>query len=173
MADDLLRLVLDHLSSKASYPIIVSGSVGSGKTSLCTTVAELLRGEGFKPGGVLSPRIVESGKTIGYDIIDLRTGDSRSFVRSNPPGKTVGRFFLKSGALDFANGAISESIGGCDPVFVDEVGRLELKNKGLAPSVRELLSSDSQPIFLVRSQFIPEVRQLFEIPEYDEFRADG
>lgn len=173
MADDLLRLVLDHLDSGASWPIIVSGPIGSGKTSLSKKVVDRLEHAADKePGGVLSPRLMESGETVGYDVVNIATGVRRSFVRSNPPGEKVGRFFIKSGALEFANRAVSESLGSYNPIFVDEVGRLELKDGGLAPSLRKLLDSKNQAILLVRDEFVPDVRQVFEIGEYDEVKVE-
>ena len=130
-----------------------------------------MREEERTPGGILSPRLMESGRTIGYDVIDLATGNRRSFVEIKPPGKRVGKYFLKPGALEFANRAISEAINGPGPVFIDEVGRLELKNEGLAPSVRKLLSSNTQAVLLVRDEFLPEVRDFFDIQEYDVVRV--
>lgn len=171
MADDLLRLVIDHLSSNLSRPIIVSGPVGSGKTRLSQETVGRLDDEGYQPGGVLSPRRMDSGETVGYDVLDLASGDCRSFVRSNPPGKKIGKYFVRPGALQFANRAVSEAVGGYNPVFVDEVGRLELKDGGLAPSLRNLLDSKSQAILLVRDEFVPDVREFFEIDEYDEIRV--
>lgn len=171
MGNDLLRLVLDHLSSNLSCPIIISGPVGSGKTRLSQETFDRLDDEGYQPGGVLSPRRMDSGETVGYDVLDLASGDRRSFVRSNPPGKRIGRFFLKPGALQFANRAVSEAAGSCNPVFVDEVGRLELKDGGLAPSLRKLLDSKSQAILLVRDEFVSDVREFFEISEYDEIKV--
>jgi len=171
MGNDLLRLVLDHLKSRANCPIFVSGAVGSGKTRLSQKVVSRLKEEERTPGGILSPRLMESGRTVGYDVIDLMTGNRRSFVRTKPPGKRVGKYFLRPGALEFANRAICEAINGLSPVFVDEVGRLELRNEGLAPSVRELLSSNSEAVLLVRDKFLPQVRDIFDIKEYDVVRV--
>lgn len=172
MVDDLLRLVLNHLRSEASSPVAIIGPVGSGKTRASQELVKRLEEEGYRPGGVLSPRVMDSGKTVGYDVVEIATADRRSFVRSNPPGKRVGRFFIKPGALEFANRAVSEAVGRFNPIFVDEVGRLELKYKGLAPSIKELISSESQPILLVRDKFVSEVRGAFDISELDKFKVE-
>ncbi|MBS3791437.1 hypothetical protein KGY77_02150 [Candidatus Bipolaricaulota bacterium] len=147
--------------------------MGAGKTRLSQKVVDRLKNSHYQPGGVLSPRLMESGLTVGYDVINIATGNRRSFVRSHPPGKNVGRFFIKPGAIEFANQAISDAIGQFDPVFVDEVGRLELSSDGLAPSVEELLSSQSQAIILVRDEFISDLREVFGIREYDDVRVEG
>jgi nucleoside-triphosphatase len=134
-------------------------------------VVDRLREEERTPGGILSPRLMESGRTIGYDVVDLATGNRRNFVRTNPPGKKVGKYFIKPGSLEFANRSISGAVDEFSPVFVDEVGRLELKNEGLAPSVRKLLSSNTQAVLLVRDEFLPEVRDFFDIQEYNVVRV--
>ena len=169
MVDDLLRLILAHINEKKGFPIVVSGGVGSGKTEVCRMVIRRLEGA-FDPGGIISPRVIESGSTTGYDVLNVETGEKRPFVRSTPPGVRVGRFFLRPGALEFANEAISGAIGRREPVFADEVGRMELKQKGLAPAIKELIGSDTQGIFLVRTQFLPRFRKVFGVYNYDEFR---
>jgi len=116
---------------------------------------------------------MDSGKTVGYDIVDLATGKRKNFVCSVPPGKKVGRFFLKPGALEFANRSVSSAIGQYNPVFVDEVGRLELNYRGLAPSVNKLLDSDDQGIYLVRREFLSRFLEVFKITQYDEVKIEG
>ncbi|MFW6005951.1 MAG: nucleoside-triphosphatase [Candidatus Bipolaricaulota bacterium] len=172
MVDDLLRLILAHLESDNVFPLVVSGSVGAGKTRVCQEAANRLEGIGYQAGGVISPRIMDSGKTVGYDILDLVTGKRRSFIRSEPPGKKVGRFFLKPGSLEFANRSVTSAIGQYNPVFVDEVGRLELNHRGLAPSVNKLLDSDAQGIYLVRREFLSRFLEVFKITQYDEVEVE-
>ncbi len=170
MVDDLLRLILAHLERTRNYPIVVSGGVGAGKTESCRAVARELEGE-YHPGGVLSPRLMESGVTTGYDALDLDSGEKRPFVRSDPPGEKVGRFFLRPDGLNFATSAIVGAIGRNDPVFVDEIGRMELKGKGLARASEQLMDSESQGIYLVRSQFLSKFREAFDVFQYDEYRV--
>lgn len=172
MVDDLFRLILVHLDLNTTFPIVVTGSVGAGKTVETRKVASQLKQEGYRPGGLVSPRVMRSGRTVGYDVIDLDRGKRKTFVRTQPPGEGVGRFFLKSEGLEFARETINQAIGRCNPVFVDEVGRLELDNRGLASSVFNLLDSDTQGVYLVRGTFLPLFREEFKITQYDEIRIE-
>lgn len=172
MVDDLLRIILDHLDSEASRPIIVSGSVGAGKTQLSQKVVTRLAERGRRPGGVLSPRVMNSGETLGYDVVDLLTKDRRSFARLNPPGKNVGKYFIRPEVLKFANRSINRAIERPGPVFVDEVGRLELSGGGLSPSVNSLVDSETQGVYLVRIEFLSRVRDSFGISVFDEVRVE-
>ena len=147
---------------------MVSGDVGSGKTRSCREIVREIE-EKHRPGGVLSPRVIDSGVTTGYDVLNVASGEMRPFVRSDPPGEKVGRFFLRPGGLEFAICAITDAIGKNEPVFVDEVGRMELDGRGLAQAVNQLLESETQGIYLVRKQFLSRFREVFLVDHYDEF----
>ncbi len=151
---------------------MVTGDVGSGKTRACSRVIEEIKAEGYEIGGVLSPRLMESGSTVGYDVIDLKSGKRREFLRSEPPGeKRIGRFYLKSGGMEFASAAISRGADEADLVFIDEVGRMEFKGLGLAESAEKVLSSRTQGVYLVRRAFINRFRKGFAVSQYDEIRV--
>lgn len=173
MVDDLLRLILANLSGASSSPIVLTGTVGVGKTRAAREVVPQLQQRGYQVGGVISPRIMNSGKTLGYDVVDLSTGESSEFVRSGPPGERVGRFFLRSAGLKFAREVVEQAIVRCNPVFIDEVGRLELNGRGLAPCVSNLLDSDKQGIYLVRERFLSRFLKVFEIPQCEELKIKG
>ena len=169
MADDLLRIILAHLDRGEDFPILVTGDVGSGKTRACSRVISEIEANGYEIGGVLSPRLMESGITVGYDVIDLKSGERMEFLRSEPPGeRKIGRFYLKSGGMEFASAAISRGVDEADIVFLDEVGRMELKGFGLAEPVKKVLSSRLQGVYLLRKAFINHFRESFSVSQYDE-----
>jgi len=172
MVNHLLRIILAHLDRGDNFPILVTGNVGSGKTRACSQIIAGVKAEGYEIGGILSPRLMESGATVGYDVIDLKSGERREFLRTQPPGKRrIGRFYLRSGGMDFAGAAISRGVDEADIVFIDEVGRMELKGLGLADSVEKVLSSRLQGVYLVRKAFIKSFRESFSVSQYDEVRV--
>lgn len=169
MADDLLRVVLAHLDLREGFPILVTGDVGAGKTRACSGVIQELQAEDYEIGGILSPRLMESGVTVGYDVINLKSGERREFLRSEPPDeRKIGRFYLKSGGMEFASAAISRGVDEDDLVFLDEVGRLEFEGLGLAESVEKLLESRTQGVYLLRKAFLARFRESFSVSQYDE-----
>lgn len=172
MVDDLLRLILAHVNREEKFPIIVAGDVGAGKTSTCMDALDQLEEMDLRVGGVLSPRVIDSGVTVGYDVVDLFSGERENFLRTGSAGGSkVGRFYLQSGGLAFTNRAISRGIARTDLVFFDEVGRMELSGEGLVDSLEELLEADVQGVYLVRKAFVERFRRKFQLDQYDEIRV--
>ncbi len=143
--------------------ILLSGGIGSGKTRTAEAVAQELQARGVAIDGALAPRVLSAGETIGYRIRDLRTGEERPFATLEPPGTQVGRFFVDEPSLRFALSAIERGARDAQVVFVDEVGRWELRGGGLAPAVRTLLRSEALPVLLVRSELASAVVEAFAL----------
>ncbi len=161
MPGDLLPFLLAHLGKGSC--LILSGKIGAGKTHAAEHLVTALKERGFAVGGVLSPRIVQDGETVGYTARDLATDEERPFAALTPPGVSAGKFFIAEEGLTFACGAIERAAEYAQVVFVDEVGWLELAGGGLAPAVRALLRSAALPILLVRSTFVDVVARTFAV----------
>jgi len=167
MPGDLLPVFLACLETDTC--LILSGEIGAGKTSVANHLATELDEQRGAVGGILSPRIIEDGATIGYTIRDLMTDEERPFASLDPPGVPVGKFFIAERGLAFARCAIEQAIASTQTVFVDEVGMLELAGNGLAPAVKTLLQSQVLPVLLVRSSFVEAVVHAFSITRFREF----
>ncbi len=84
MPGDLLPVFLACLETDTC--LILSGEIGAGKTSVANHLATELDEQRGAVGGILSPRIIEDGATIGYTIRDLMTDEERPFASLDPPG---------------------------------------------------------------------------------------
>ena len=166
MPSDLLPFLLAHLGKESC--LILSGEIGAGKTHAAEDLVTALKESGFAVGGVLSPRIVQDGETVGYTVRDLATDEERPFAVLTTPGVRVGKFFIAEEGLTFACGAIERAAEHAQVVFVDEVGWLELAGGGLAPALRVLLRSAALPILLVRSAFVDVVACTFAVAPFKE-----
>jgi len=167
MSRDLLPRLLVYLRHRKERScIIISGEVGAGKTVVAKQLAAALKRLNITVGGILSPRIVQDGATVGYTVCDLISGEERPFAGLSTPGIVVGRFFIDRKALDLACRAIEGAARNAQVVFVDEVGRLELQGAGLASAVHTLLNSSALAVFLVRESFVPAVLKTFSINQY-------
>ncbi len=162
--------VLNGIERK--IPVLITGKIGSGKTRIAELIAAELEKRGIEVGGVISPRVIRDHKTVGYTVRDLSTGEERPFARLEPPGVPVGRFFISVDGLEFARTAITRAAQSTRVVFVDEVGRLELDDKGLADAVRKILRGKALPVLLVRDELSEKVRRTFAISRFIEIRAE-
>jgi general stress protein 26/nucleoside-triphosphatase THEP1 len=176
-----LKELLDRIRAMAAgrepaRPILLIGGIGGGKTSVGLRLLSLLRHADLPPGGILAPRIVDGEETVGYSLVDLSTNTTHPFASVEPGGIAIGRFFVSREGLELAHRAVRRSSRERAVTFVDEVGRLELSGGGHAPALRELLSSSSIPILLVRDELADEVGRTFGLRDplaFDVAHARG
>jgi nucleoside-triphosphatase THEP1 len=128
--------------------ILLSGPVGSGKTTLCRRLVDLAGRQGFQVAGVLTPAVVRDGIKVGIEAVNLSTGELRRLASNDrgptqyacAPGMTwVGQYVLDDHTLGWMAALCAEALVEADAaasdslVFVDEIGRLELdRGEGLA-----------------------------------------
>ncbi len=159
---------LSEINAKRTFLpqiFIISGSIGQGKTSCVKKIAEILRTQKINIEGILSVRVMEEDKTTGYDIVDIKSGERKTFLRSTGQEsfERIGNYFIYPEGIKRGNEILQNSgTNDCDLVIIDEVGRLELDNRGWAGSLRDLLSSSCPRIFLtVRDSFVEGVIKKF------------
>ena len=112
---------------------IVTGSIRGGKTTFVKKLIELLRSNNIKVGGILSERVMDGSVTIGYDLLNIETGKRVDFLRQNGEcgDGTIGRFTICLKGLEEGKKILSSRIQHKNNlVIIDEVGLLEIQNKG-------------------------------------------
>jgi nucleoside-triphosphatase THEP1 len=151
--------------------LLVVGEPRSGKTSWCREYIEGRRECGSSVGGVLSPAIEKQRQRVGFNAVDLLTGQEVHFARlsryrSFKGGEVVGDYTISRGGISFACGAIKRSVESrCDLVVIDEVSPLELRGQGLMPAVELALASAVNVLIVVRSSLKEALQRHF--PEYE------
>ncbi len=156
-----------------SCAIVVHGAIGSGKTTTCLKLAERARAEGVPVRGILSIRVYQDGTLIGYDGLDLASGQAFPLVRLR--GLTENSDWFEFGRLKYAfsipgferaNRVLTrsaEELGHPSIVFVDEFGRLERTGKGIflgAARVAEALRGGGVAVFACRTDMVEVVEEL-------------
>jgi len=168
---DLLEGVLEQLKHGTKRPIIITGPIGSGKTTAAHRLATALEKLGYKIGGIVAIRMMDRDETTGYTILDLSSKGEHHLASSVPPGIPVGRFFVSEEALAFAEHALSNGETK-EIAFVDEVGRMELAGKGYARSIRRLLAAKAIPVLAIRDLFLNEAIERFSLKDPAIFRVN-
>ena len=148
---------------------IITGRPGSGKTSVIEGAVELLRGRGFKPGGLYCPEIRERGVRLGFKMIDLMTGEERTLAHVDQPvGPQVSKYRVNVENVDaMSELAIGRALREADFIVIDEIAPMEIHSEGFKRAVMAALDS-SKPLLAVIHQrttmgFIGEVKRRVDI----------
>jgi nucleoside-triphosphatase len=131
---------------------LVTGDVGSGKTTVVGRVAALARARGYACAGLWAPARVVDGKKVGIEVVDLAGGERRllASVTVEKTGERVGRYAFDPAVLAWANEVLAKAVEARpDLLVVDEIGPLELERGGGLAPVLEPLAAGRAPRALV------------------------
>ncbi len=131
-----------------SRVIIVYGPIGSGKTTTCLELAERARSD-VTVAGVITKRVFRGEEVIGYDFIDLSSGEAFPLVRlagdlDDPDWLPLylEKFVFSTSGFQRANEVLRTSVASFEQarlIFVDEFGRLEARGEGLLRGIEGVL----------------------------------
>ncbi len=141
---------------------IVSGAVGEGKTTFTKKLIGFFRENNIKVGGIISERVMSDSITTGYDLVNIETGEKEAFLRQDEKNgcETIGRFTICPNGLAMGNTILNYlSSPEFRIVIIDEVGALELGDKGWAGGINKLLEKSVNNILItVRDSFVDKVK---------------
>jgi nucleoside-triphosphatase THEP1 len=128
-----------------------------------------------KGDGWVSGKIFLNEEFIGYEIQRLSTNEKLPLAYKKeyvPSGwdeiYTIGPFYFSKRAFEFAGRIIDEIIEkNINPVFIDEIGPLELQGKGFCPMLEKILKTPKDVYIAVRSYCVEDVVNRFEIKNYE------
>ncbi|MFC1872735.1 nucleoside-triphosphatase [Chloroflexota bacterium] len=135
--------------------IIITGKIGSGKTTVCQKVADQLQSSGRTVGGVLT--IKNSPSEIS--VQNIVTGQTHPLANEtkdyNGPGTP--RYSFSAIGIAFGNETISNAAhDAANVVIIDELGQLELKGEGFAPTLCLITGGNIECcIAVIRDELLP------------------
>jgi nucleoside-triphosphatase THEP1 len=143
--------------------ILLTGSAAEGKTTFLIKLVEMLKKKGIEPGGILSPRVMEGETTVGYDVINIATGEREKFLRRSETEdlEKIGRFSIFPQGLNAGREALNNLPAKNQRVIIiDEAGKLEIDDGGWAADISNLIKIPNCLILLsVRDKFADAVIQ--------------
>jgi nucleoside-triphosphatase THEP1 len=162
---------------------IITGTIRGGKTTFTKKLIEFLGTKNIDTGGILSERVMNGSHTTGYDIADIETGRRVEFLRQNGAdgdGKR-GRFTIcEKGLSAGINILYSLADHSRKLIIIDEVGLLEIQDKGWSECISTLLKNSSNHVLMtVRDIYVDKVIKkwdlsdavIFNISETDHMAA--
>ena len=143
---------------KKSNVVLITGEIGSGKTTLISTISARLKASGVITGGILASAVYENETKTGYKIQDVATDTEMQLSHINDTAglARVGRYFFIPEAIEFGLDALSaERNRNSQIVLIDEIGAWELQGQGWAGSLNELIINCNMPLIItVRKSFL-------------------
>jgi nucleoside-triphosphatase THEP1 len=145
----------------------ITGGVGQGKTSAVRQIVTILQHHQIKTCGIYSPRMVQDGETIGYDVVDICTGNREIFLRTNGDDTMarIGRFFINPQGLALGRKALAaDAAHGARILVIDQVGQLELDGEGWSePLLKWLNAGGTLVVLTARPEHAQAMTRLFNL----------
>lgn len=119
----------------------MTGTPGSGKTTVALKSAERLKENGYSVGGMLSRDVRSYGNRIGFEILDLSSG-KQGWLASirQEEGPRVGKYRVNIDDLDrIGVHAILVADEIMDVVIIDEIGPMELFSERFIAAVKQVV----------------------------------
>jgi len=160
-------------NASANRVFIVTGFVGEGKTTFAKNLIEFFRGKNISTVGIISERVMTGSLTTGYDLVNIETGEKKVFLRQNEEcgSEKIGRFTICPEGLAMGRAALHSLVPRENRIIIiDEVGLLELQDKGWSECLKKLLQVQGNSILLsVRDKFVNEVKIKFDLGDVITF----
>jgi nucleoside-triphosphatase len=133
-----------------SERVAITGAPGLGKSTLIRRVLDRL---GCRAGGVLAREVRRDGERVGFELLDLLTGEVGTLASIDGDGPRLGRYRVNLQDLERVGaGAIERAIRGADLVVVDEVGPMELFSERFAKAIAKAIESGKPMIVVVHAK---------------------
>jgi len=132
--------------------IIITGSIGIGKTTVCEKVIKIVRNSGYSCVSILTHKATNESLIA----LDIQTGERaiQASTDNTFDGPRTPRYSFNPEAIKFGIRAINKSIDS-DVLIIDELGHLELDGEGFAKSLDFVKTgSVKNSILVIRKQLL-------------------
>ena len=156
---------------------IITGKINSGKT---TMLLEHYRKNHIGDGFVAIKNIHEQ-EVYGYTILRLSNNNTYPWmIRQNhyhqdfSNAGTFGPFYINLDAIPLLESVVDELIKQqVSPIYLDEVGVLEMIGGGYHNALKKVLSSKLDLVLAIREDLVEPVTSHFAITDYELIKVPG
>jgi nucleoside-triphosphatase len=131
--------------------LFITGRPGIGKTTVLLNVANRLKEQGCKVGGMVSKEAKLEGTRVGFEIIDFATNQKGWLAHVNQPsGPQVSKYKVNVSDLDqIGVKAIRNALKDADVVIVDEIGPMELFSQAFKQCIEDVIKNSKLVIGVI------------------------
>lgn len=124
--------------------LLVTGPPRSGKTTVIQRTRDRLESHGFRAGGLYCPELRSDGDRVGFEIVDVATGESRILAHvDRTEGPRVGKYRVNVDGVDgISAAAFGRAFETADFLIVDEIAPMEVYSDEFTRQVRRVLDMD-------------------------------
>lgn len=153
---------------------LITGPPRSGKTTVIQEVMDRLDARGYRAGGIYCPEVRSEGNRVGFDIVDVMTGESQTLAHVDlQNGPQVGKYRVNVDAIDaVCAAAFPRAVDKADFLVIDEIAPMEVYSGEFRQQVTHALDTDEPLIAAIHYHttdgFIGEVKdrddtEIFEV----------
>lgn len=128
--------------------VAITGKPGTGKTTLCLRVYEML-GDRLDVRGFVTREIREGGVRTGFEILDLKSGERFILARVGDGFPRVGKYVVYVESIDRVSEKILSDYSNADLTVIDEVGPMELKSRNFVSAMSRLVETQDNLLVTV------------------------
>lgn len=155
----------DHL--KKSEIIIITGDVHQGKSTFTGNIIKNLKDRKVQIAGFLSVGVNKNGVRYGFELFDIQTSRQVELCTKeiNKEWFSFGHYYFNPDGIRFGEEILSEeNISGKQLIIIDEVGPIELNNKGWSGSIETLTNKYQIPqLWIVRKSLVRKIARKWNV----------
>jgi nucleoside-triphosphatase THEP1 len=153
LLDSFMEMDKNHM------PVFVlTGKVNQGKTTLANEIVSKLKKEGIRLQGFVCPGKKNDQSKYTYYIKDIESGVEHLLCSLHPDREKqhYGRFYFEEDGIKAGCQIINKSMESqTDLLVIDELGPMEINNKGWAPAIENVLEHNaSAQLWVVRDGLV-------------------
>ncbi|MDX1284629.1 MAG: nucleoside-triphosphatase, partial [Draconibacterium sp.] len=123
--------------------------------------------------GFYSERILNDGKTHGYNIVEVENGQKTNLlsILGNDTQLKIGKYYISNKGFETGKKVLEKN--STRLTVIDEVGKLELSGKGWSEPLTELINQNKNHLILTfRKEILNELIEKFNIEDCTVFDVD-
>ena len=148
LSESLMRYFEQSLQKQKSI-YIITGKQREGKTTFLKKLISQLAESNLSIFGFLALGIDKNGERLGFELENVETKEKRLLCnRTMKTDLSIGRFYFDEETFRWAS-QVFENTSEKDIAVIDEVGLLELQDKGWNRTLEHLLNSKTNTLIWV------------------------